>query len=322
MLNAFQDPQSVQGYHNEYLNLIKYYMNTKRPSTFVRYYNIDLDNSSYDEHLEATYDMYNITNIKFNIYDFTPSFYISPVVNATANVPDMRGQMMDSTTSIVVYTVTPRIHDVIMFYGPIKSGEIFRVTNMRTPVNAIHTDANLTWFELDLEYAPITEAKNLKILNHYVYDLSQESYITYDNYQKFINNISVYENILNQLNVYYDTYYDLYQYNNIVPIEVNEVIIFFKRMYAIKYKRLLEDYLFPYGYLDIFNDQMFYNTIEDTPYMVWNYTYHTYDLAAKSVNEYTWSVTQKTPETELDKMFLLSYQLLQAAFDWGEKDTI
>jgi len=314
MLNALHDPQSVQNYHAEYLNLIKYYMNTKRPSSFVRYYSIDMDNSTYDEKLEATYDLYNFSNIKFNIYDFTPSYYLAPIVNATASVPDMRGQTMDATSSIVVYTLTPRIHDILMFYGPVKSGEIFRVTNFRTPVNAIYTDANLNWFEIDLEYAPISDAKQLKMLNHYVYDLSQEKYILYSEYQTLLKNITDYETILDQLNVFYDGYYDLYQYGDIVPIEVNELIIFLKKMYAIKYKRLLEKYLLPYGYLDIVKDQMFYSTVNDLPYIMGNYTYHTYNLSTKTFQDYTWSITQETPENEIDRLFLLSYQLLQAAF--------
>jgi len=322
MLNALYDPQIVQSYYSEYLNLVKYYMNAKRPSVFVRYYNIDINNSTYDEKLEATYDLYNVSRIMFNIYDFTPSFYVAPVVNATSNNPDMRGQMLDATSSIVVYTVTPRIHDIVMFYGPIKSGEIFRVTNFRTPVNALYTDANLTWFELDLEYAPISDAKQLKTLNHYVYDLTRESYITYNEYQQLLANISQCETILTQFNNYYDAYYDLYQANNLVPIEANEVIIFFKRRYGTKHNRLFEEYLFPYGYLDIFKDTMFYSKYTDLPYRAGNYTYHVYDLVNKEVKEYTWSISYDTPTNDVDNLFLLSYQLLQKAFNWEVKDVI
>jgi len=63
MLNALYDPQIVQSYHNEYLKLINFYMNTKRPSSFVRYYNIDIGASVYDDKLEATYDLYHVSSL-------------------------------------------------------------------------------------------------------------------------------------------------------------------------------------------------------------------------------------------------------------------
>jgi hypothetical protein len=317
MQSALYDPQSVQTYHGEYLKLINFYMNTKRPSTFVRYFNIDIDNSTYDDKLDATYDLYHVSNIKFNIYDFTPSYYLAPVVNAAANVPDLRGQMMDATSSIVVYSIeSPRIHDLLMFYGPVQSGEIFRVAGLRTPVNAVHSEPNVRWFELELEYAPITQTQELKILNHKVYDLSEEKYISYDEYQKFTEKIKTCETILDSLLVYYDPYHDLYQVNQLAPIEVNEAIIFFKKIYAIKYKRIYEKYNLPYGYLDKMNFTQYYSNVDDLPFVMGNYTYHVYNLITKTINEYSWSVTHKVAETELDKMFLLTYQLLQEAFDW------
>jgi hypothetical protein len=70
-----------------------------------------------------------------------------------------------------------------MFYGPIASGEIFRVRNFRTPINALHSEPKLNWFEIDLEYAPIKQPESLKYAQHYVYDLSQEKYIIYNEYK-------------------------------------------------------------------------------------------------------------------------------------------
>lgn len=317
MQNALYDPQAVQTYHNEYLKLINFYMNTKRPSSFVRYFNIDIDQSTYDDKLDATYDLYHVSNIKFNIYDFTPSYYLAPVLNAATNVPDLRGQMMDATSSIVVYSIeSPRIHDLLMFYGPVQSGEIFRVTGIRTPVNAVHSDPSVRWFELELEYAPITTTQELKIISHFVYDLSDEKYITYKEYQDFTIRVKKCEDILNQLLVYYDIYNDLYQFNQLAPIEVNEAIIFFKKFFAIKYKRIYEKYNLPYGYLDKMNFTQYYSSVDDLPFIMGNYTYHVYNLLTKTIDDYTWSVTHKTAETDLDKMFLLTYQLLQEAFSW------
>ncbi len=322
MLNAIYDPQIVQNYYSEYLNLIKFYINVKRPGVFVRYYNIDVSSSTYDEKLETTYDLYTRSNIRFNLYDFTPSYYLAPIVNASANTSDLRGQMLDATSSIVIYTLTPRIHDLVMFYDPVRSGEIFRVTNFRTPVNALHTNANLTWFEMDLEYAPISDIRQLRIQEHFVYDLAQEKYITYNEYQQKIKNINEVKDILNQIKEYYDTYYDLYQADYLVPIEVNELLIFFKRRYGTKFNRLFDDFWFPYGYLDLFKDQMFYQDYSKLPYVAGNYKYRVYSLVTNELQDYVWSITYKSANTSLDKLFLLSYQLLVKVFDWNFKDIL
>jgi len=316
MQNALYDPQIVQSYHKEYLRLINYYMNIKRPSSFVRYFNIDISQSTYDDKLEATYDLYHISHLKFNIYDFTPSFYLAPVVNAAANVPDLRGQMMDATSSIVVYTIeSPRIHDLVMFYGPVASGEIFRVSGLRTAVNAIHSDPSLKWFELELEYAPITTTQGLKIIQHNIYDMSDEKYISYTEYKNFIKKINECEHILDQLFKYYDPYNDLYQFSQLVPIEVNETIIFFKKFFAVKYKRIFEKYSLPYGYLDRMNFSQIYPTVSSLPFTLLNNVFHIYNLNTNSIETYTWSIN-KTSENELDDMFLQTYKLLQTAFNW------
>lgn len=317
MLNAMLDPQIVQTYHSEYLSLIKFYMNAKRPSSFVRYFNIDVNNSTYDSKLEASYDLYHISDIKFNVYDFTPSYYIAPIVNATASVPDLRGQSMDATSSLVVFTINePRIHDIIIFYDPVRSNEIFRVTSIRTPVNALFSNPGVEWFELELEYAPVPNTKMLKLLNHYVYDLTEEKYITYSEYVQFTQKLNDVEKILDQLIEFYDKYYDLYQSMTLVPVEPNEVFIYFKKMYTSKYKRILEKFPLPYGYLDITSNQMRYPSVNALPYVPGNYTYHVYNLITKQFEDYTWSVTHTVAENNVDKIFLLSYQLLKLAFNW------
>ncbi len=318
MLSALHDPQIVQTYHGEYLKLINFYMNVKRPSSFVRYFNIDIVQSVYDEKLEATYDLYHVSNIKFNIYDFTPTYYLAPVMNAAANVPDMRGQHMDASSSIVVYTISaPRIHDLIMFYGPVQSEEIFRVSGLRTAVNAVHSDPNVKWFELELEYAPITQTQiqELRILDHFVYDLSSEQYLKYTDYYSFTQKISRIETILNSFSKYYDPYYDLYQFNQIVPIEPNEILILFKKLYSDKYKRLFEKFNLPYGYLDVMNFTQKYPSVDLLPYIIGNYNYNVYNLISKEIESYNWSVTYTTFNNEIDEMFLSSYQLFQEAFN-------
>ena len=323
MLSALYDPQIVQSYHSDYLKLINYYMNTKRPSTFVRYYNIDINNSIYDDKLEATYDLYHVSHLKFNVFDFTPSYYLAPIVNAAANVPDMRGQHMDASSSIVVYTIeAPRIHDLIMFYGPVQSGEIFRVTGLRTAVNAVHSDPNVRWFELELDYAPITQQQiqELHLLNHYVYDISDEKYIQYREYEEFTHKLNRIEEILTGLLEFYDPYYDLYQFNMYAPVEVNEIMIFLKKIYGIKYKRIFEKFNLPYGYLDVLDFSQIYSDVKELPYTLENSTYKLLNLRTKEIESYTWAIPHRhkpiEEKSKIDRMFLLSHQLLQEVFDW------
>ena len=151
---------------------------------------------------------------------------------------------MDAASSIVTYSIeSPKIHDIVVFYDPVRSNEIFRVTGIRTPVNALFSTTNIHWFELELEYAPIPDTLMLKILGHYVYDLSLETYITFLEYQKLFKQVNDLENILNQMITYYDKFYDLYQIEMKVPIEVNEVLIYLKKEYTSKYRRLFEKLL-------------------------------------------------------------------------------
>jgi hypothetical protein len=311
-MSALYDPQSVQNYHTEYLKLIKYYMNAKRPSSFVRYFNIDRERSTYDEKLQATYDLYSNSDIHFNIYDFTPLYYISPIVNASSDVQDLTGQMMDAQTTITLYTIDrPQISDLVMFYGPIASGEIFRVRNFRTPVNAIHSEPKLNWFELDLEYAPIKTPENLRYSTHYVYDLSSEVYITMKEYRELTERVERCEKILSELKEFYNGYHDLYELDNLVPLVVNEVIIKFKKQYSIKYKRILDNYYLPYGYKDLFNREMFYNDLIDFPFKEGNYKYGMYNLSTKEIEQYTWSITYNKQNNIFDKMLFLAYQLFK-----------
>jgi len=121
---------------------------------------------------------------------------------------------------------------------------------------------------------------------------------------------------LNNLLKYYDPYYDLYHINQLAPVEVNEIIIFFKKLYSSKYKRIFEKYPFPYGYLDRIGFNQIYSDVSSLPYTLGNYEYKVLNLVTKTINSYTWSITQKTPKMTVDNLFLLSYQLLQEAFDW------
>ena len=100
--NLLFEPTHVSNIHQEYLSLINYYQNLKRPSVYLRYYNISREESARNEENDTSFDIYHYTNVKYRLYDLTPAFYIAPVTNAAANVTDLKGYLMDATTSIVV----------------------------------------------------------------------------------------------------------------------------------------------------------------------------------------------------------------------------
>lgn len=279
MLNSLSDPFLVNDYHEEYLRLINRYQNFKHPSSFVRYYNINYQESVKHETVESTFDIYSISDIKFNIYELTPTYNISPIISSTTNLTDKKGVMFDGVSSISIFTIkTPRVNDIITFYDPIKAGEIFRVTNMRTSINAYYSNPQLTWYEMDLEIAPIKDTSKLKISNHYIYDLHKEEYLNYKEYKIKNDLIQQINSKIEEIrNAFYSPYYDLYKSQNLVPIITNQSICLFKQRIS-NSVRLFNDLPKPYGFIDIFPQLP--ETLDFTrPQQV-------YDLASQTVVDY------------------------------------
>jgi len=262
MSSVFQEPSNVENYYKEFVSLIEYYKNLRRPSVFIKYYNIDDRRSSFDSELKTTYDIYN-SDIRFNIYSLTPTIYLLPITNMTSSIVDLNGMMYDGLSSIVVYTIdTPKVHDLIEFYPPIQSKEIFRVVSIRSQINAIHSEPSIKWFELQLEYAPLKTIENLKIEKHFVYDFSNEKYVEYNIYTKKVDLLNQLQGLIVELNKYYNEKYDLYiTTDKKVLVETNEVVYFFKNHFSSMYTRLFENLKTPYGYESIVKD-FFYGNLE------------------------------------------------------------
>jgi len=250
--NHLLDPVSVSEYHKEYLNLINFYKNHQRPSIFVKYYNINYDHSVFDENTSATYDTYTTSKIAFDVYDLTPTFMINPITNSTSNVPDMAGQMFESTTSIVTHTIDrPRVNDIVSFYDPIKSDEIYRVMNYRVAINALHAgEQSVPFYELDLEPAPFKNLNKLNVLTSYVYDLDLEQYLSREQYVFKMNKFNEITDIVNQLIKFYDSIRDIYRVNYTVPIIANQIIYNFKKTLCSNNRRSFEQMYIPFGLFD------------------------------------------------------------------------
>lgn len=312
MNNSFLDPQMVGQYHQEYLQLIKFYQNYKRPSIFIKYYNISFDNTSFDENTNAIYDLYTTSELRFDVYDLTPTFIMSPIINNTANVQDMGGQMFESITNCVIYSIKrPRINDIITFYNPIKSEEIYRVTNFKVPLNSLYSvgDSSLFFHELDLEIAPFKDINMLKTSNMFVYDLSEEQYIPKLDYINKINKLEKYNTILSKLTPFYNSVNDLYCVGYQIPLIANQIIYQFKIKFQSNSNRLFEHIYAPYGY-DIIPNFDIIETIN--PECFDDGIYQLYDFDKELLTEYFFMIHNFDPniyELNLHTLLYWSKQL-------------
>jgi len=304
MLTALHEPQLLQSYHEDFLSQINQYQNIMRTGVFVRYYNINIEQSIYEKTLESTLDIYGISEVRFDIYELTPVFYIAPVSNSIMNVQDLDGQRIDGTSSVTLFTIRrPRIHDLVVFTHPIESGEIFRITGVRATTNLIHSDPAVTWFEADLDYAPLKNTDNLKIHNRYVYDLSKEKYLLYKDYLDKISWLNKISETLNVINEYYNIREDLYSYDNKVIIILNEIMLLFKREFGNNWNRLFEGSKSPYGYRDYCEIQ--YSSLDEIKFDEENIKFEVYDLIENKTIDY---LIGGNPET--DKAITSSKELL------------
>ena len=262
MESILQEQKYIQDVYKEYLDKLLLYQNFNRQGMFIKYYNIDLANSIYDDKIESSYDMYNISDIKFNLYEMTPAFYIQPIVNRSTSVPDIKGQFFDSSSTIVLYSIeSPKINDLISFYPPILSDEVMRVTNISTTTSAIYSPTNLRFFELELEYAP-TKLNTIKLNQRFYYDLSIEKNSSYNDYVSKLSLLNSISLQLDKLLKFYNAKKDIYIIDGKVPIFTNELIIYLKQKFNAKYNRILEKYPTPYGYYDIVSN-FYYKNISD-----------------------------------------------------------
>jgi len=317
MQTFLSDPQNTQDYHNEYLKLINYYQNTKRPTAFIKYYNINNMASIHtEEEMDTTYDIYSHSEIRFDIYDLTPCNYILPITNTTTAVSDMAGQMYDGVESLVIFSIKrPRIHDLVTFYPPIMSEEVFRVSSIRTQLNAVHALNAVNWFELQLEYAPVGDLSHLKIEKNYVYDASNEKNILKKDYEQYLNNLDKLKEALKLIEPFYCIKNDMYIIKNkehttktYIPIELNEMICYIKNYFSKKYKDLFQNLKKPYGYLDRFSNRFFYSSIEKIPFKNLQSHYKFYDLDNNILTNYFWNKDDPIIN-EMDEILLLSLNI-------------
>lgn len=287
MLTSLHEPQLLQGYYEEFLKQINQYQNIERTGIFVKYFNINIPQSIYKETLKSTFDNYNVSQVRFDIYELTPVFYIAPVQNSIANVTDLSGEKVDGSSTVTLYTIRrPRIHDLLTFTHPINSEEIFRITGVRTATNLLHSSPNVNWFEADLDYAPLKDLSGLKVENRYVYDMSVEKYLKYDSYLDKINWLNDVSDLLKQINVYYNVREDVYSCNGKIPIILNEIIILFKKNFNNNWNRLFDNFPSPYGYTDFC--PIYYEQLEEISDLISddNLSFQVYNMTTNQEEQY------------------------------------
>lgn len=307
--NIVDEPRLVKDIHQEYFKLINFYHNTKRPASFIRYYNLATDISPVDSNTQITYDRYTKTKAHWDLYELTPAFNIAPIQNAPGSAQDLKGQMIEGSTSITVYTIqNPRIDDLISFYDPIKSEEVFRVSNLRLQLNSAYSDPPVKWFELDLETAPIKHENldKLQKRNHYIYDVATEQNYNYPDYKKHLAKLDLIKTLLEEFKSFYSPELDLYHYKGKIPRITNELIFHLKTKYNDKFNRVFEGYYSPFGFWDRLNIlSLDINELNMTPMSF----YDVFNNTTKMWESYQWLNDDILNQIGLDRLFLLTQQL-------------
>lgn len=323
--NVLQEQQLSSAQYDNYLEILKFYSNIKRKSIFVKYFNISIE-SSYLDKLDSTTDVYATSGIQFDLYEYTPIFNIQSIVNRSSNITDLDGQRMDGLSSIAIHTIDrPKIHDIIEFYPPIHSDEIFKVTNLSTAVNLLHANHNNTHFELDIEYAPLKSTLSLPVANHLMYDLSQEKFVDIEVFKSRINMLSTFNTYLEYLNEYYDKRLDIYHMDGLYSIQMNKLISVILNEHETRYDRIFNNIQQPYYFktrlVDKFNTSE-YDINPDTTYQ------ELFDVRTSIINRHDWDFLElsthidvadvlKNKHKSIDLMLYITHILYMEVVKYG-----
>ncbi len=228
--NVLDENKYVENIYGEYLTNINRYQNLKRNSIFVRYLNINKEASTFISDTKSTFDRYN-SGVQYDIYDYTPLFSSSQVINEIESSNDLIGFQFSAPLTVTVYTIkTPRIEDLLIFNRPPQDGfEIFRVSRISSSLNAMNSSPTTSWFQLTLEYAPIEDLNKLNYLNHYAYSLPLQKNLFLKEFKRELQETDLLVSVFslfekNHFSSFYDLYYMNYNGLKIVPLYENYII--------------------------------------------------------------------------------------------------
>lgn len=256
--NILGETLYVEKIYGEYISFVNRYQNLNRQSVFCRYYNINKEASTYNIDVAATFDRYN-SGIQYDIYNYTPLFYASQLVNDHSDVTDLKGQMFQGSLTVNIYSINkPRIEDIIVFNQPPQDGkEIFRVEHVRASINAMTSIPNANWFELTLEYAPLVDVSKLNLLNEYVYSLPLQKNIFKKEFERQVLETERMNDLFKYLLDYnFDYKKELFYFTlpdidkKIVPVYENRILYKFLATKS-EYQDHFHQINRPFGILDI-----------------------------------------------------------------------
>lgn len=250
--NIFAETLYIEKLYGEYISTVNRYQNVNRPSIFGRYLNINKDASTFNADNNSVFDRYN-SGIQYDIYDYTPLFFTSQVLNDASDNSDMKGQQFAGPLNVTIYTIEkPRIEDLLIFNRPPQKGiEIFRVNNIRASINAMESSPNANWFELTLEYAPLVDINKLNFLNHYAYSLPLQKYIFATEFERHLKDTEKMAEMLTSFQAQsFNQKYEVFTFVNedgrvIAPLLENHIIynfLAFKSQYQDHFNNIYRPY--------------------------------------------------------------------------------
>lgn len=224
----------IEKYYEDYFKIINRYQDITRHSLFCLYLNINKDGSTYRKDIDSTYTKHQ-SGVLYNSFDFTPVQSVEPISNTTQLDTTTIGYKFIGESRLVTYTIkTPQIGDLILFpYTTVNKNEIYRVKEISVPLNARNDDKNY-FFQLSLEYAPIKNIEDVKILNSFVYLNNEGVHLSKIDYVNFLKDISDLDLLLK--NTKFDPVSELYYFiqNDIMLASLDENYILYE--FLKKYK--------------------------------------------------------------------------------------
>ena len=196
----------------EYYKHIDRYKNQYRESVPIRYLSINTELSVFDKNLDSMYQISDklLNGLIFDVYELVPTKYTSPISPQLLEDETLTGlnYNLPPVSITLIGTLTPdKIHlnDLVQFYGDLFNKAVFQVFNIRTP---LFTNVSVPIFELDLTNTSIPSDslyEKVRVNKIYIYDLSQEKFVEYEQYKNKYKLVDIIENkIVPLINNYFD----------------------------------------------------------------------------------------------------------------------
>lgn len=248
MYNLLNEPSYIQNIAEEYLKLSHFYIHNfaNSQSIYCRYYHINVDKSVYIKETDIIHQYFDQSQhaLYWQLFDLTPTFLSGANIYTNA-YPDLKS----AGNTITVYTIDkPAVNDLIVFYEPFNTNEVFRVANT-TPNYTTYGKFPLV--ELQLEKAPFDARdfnSKLGIKERYIYMNDFNRYIEYGQANTYKTLVDKLPAICDTIASYFDYIAEFYMDRNkdSIPCTLNSLL---QNLYNIVNKYALTlSYPVPFGF--------------------------------------------------------------------------